>query len=83
MLVAKNIKLLVVHCSDTQDRKNITAVDIHNMHLKFLNSLRFIILNSILWIWLNLILPLRKLSTNSSFAEIKIVSNNDIFSEQQ
>ena len=35
MLVSKNIKLLVVHCSDTQDRKNFTAVDIHNMHLKF------------------------------------------------
>ena len=29
---------------------------------------------------LNLILPLRKFSTSSSFAEIMIVSNKDIFS---
>jgi N-acetylmuramoyl-L-alanine amidase len=35
MLVAKNIKLLVVHCSDTQDDKPLTAFDIHKMHLKF------------------------------------------------
>ena len=35
MLMNKNIKLLVVHCSDTENNKNLTAVDIHEMHLKF------------------------------------------------
>ena len=35
MLVAKNIKLLVVHCSDTPNNKNLTANDIHKMHLGF------------------------------------------------
>ena len=35
MLVAKNIKLLVVHCSDSDDNENLTAVDLHKMHLNF------------------------------------------------
>ena len=30
-----NIKFLVVHCSDTNDRENLDALDIHNMHLSF------------------------------------------------
>ena len=35
MLITKNIKLLVVHCSDTKDSENLTAIDLHKMHLKF------------------------------------------------
>ena len=35
VLVPKNIKLLVVHCSDSDDSKKLTALDIHKMHLKF------------------------------------------------
>lgn len=35
MLIAKNIKFLVVHCSDTEDSKNIMAIDLHKMHLGF------------------------------------------------
>ena len=35
MLDSKNIKLLVVHCSDSENGQNLTAIDIHNMHLKF------------------------------------------------
>lgn len=35
MLISKNIKLLVVHCSDTDDNCNIKAIDIHQMHLGF------------------------------------------------
>lgn len=35
MLLAKNIKLLVVHCSDTEDSTNLTALDLHKMHLGF------------------------------------------------
>lgn len=35
MLFTKNIKLLVVHCSDSDDSKNLSALDIHKMHLKF------------------------------------------------
>jgi N-acetylmuramoyl-L-alanine amidase len=31
----KNIKYLVVHCSDTSDLDNLCALDIHNMHLNF------------------------------------------------
>ena len=34
-LINKNIKLLVVHCSDTEESKRLTAIDLHNMHLKF------------------------------------------------
>ena len=35
MLVKENIKLLIVHCSDTNDNEDISAIDIHNMHLGF------------------------------------------------
>lgn len=35
MLVAKNIKFLVVHCSDSDDCETLTALDIHKMHLSF------------------------------------------------
>ena len=35
MLITSNIKLLVVHCSDTENTKNLNAVDIHKMHLNF------------------------------------------------
>jgi N-acetylmuramoyl-L-alanine amidase len=35
MLINTNIKLLVVHCSDTENNKNIDVTDIHKMHLNF------------------------------------------------
>ena len=35
MLTEKNISLLVVHCSDTENNKKISAIDIHKMHLSF------------------------------------------------
>ena len=35
MLIVKNIKLLVVHCSDTKDSQNLCASDLHKMHLEF------------------------------------------------
>ncbi|MDC0457937.1 N-acetylmuramoyl-L-alanine amidase [Alphaproteobacteria bacterium] len=35
MLSKSNIKHLVIHCSDTPDDKNLTAKDIHSMHLSF------------------------------------------------
>lgn len=35
MLKETEIKLLVVHCSDTEDKKNLDAKYIHNMHLSF------------------------------------------------
>ena len=35
MLVPENIKLLVVHCSDTKNNENVNARDIHKMHLNF------------------------------------------------
>lgn len=35
MLIKNNIKLLVVHCSDTTDDEEIGALDIHKMHLEF------------------------------------------------
>lgn len=31
----ENIKLLIVHCSDTHDHLNLRANDIHKMHLSF------------------------------------------------
>ena len=31
----KDVRLLVVHCSDTNNNQNLTAIDIHKMHLKF------------------------------------------------
>jgi len=35
MLESFNIKILVVHCSDTPDDKALKAIDIHKMHLGF------------------------------------------------
>ena len=35
MLIKDNIELLVVHCSDTDNKNNVTALDIHKMHLNF------------------------------------------------
>lgn len=35
MLLTKNIKLLVVHCSDTENKMPLGALDIHQMHLNF------------------------------------------------
>lgn len=35
MLIDSNIKLLVVHCSDTENNKDLNALDIHKMHLDF------------------------------------------------
>ena len=34
MLIIKNIKLLVVHCSDNKDNQNLSSLDLHKMHLK-------------------------------------------------
>jgi len=35
MLKKKEIKFLIVHCSDTPDEENLQATDIHKMHLSF------------------------------------------------
>lgn len=35
MLKYDNVSLLVVHCSDTDDNRNLSAIDIHQMHLSF------------------------------------------------
>ena len=35
MLKNTNIKLLVVHCSDTDNGEDLSALDIHKMHLEF------------------------------------------------
>ena len=35
MPLMKEIKLLVVHCSDTKNSEKISAIDIHKMHLGF------------------------------------------------
>ena len=35
MLISRNIKLLVVHCSDTNNGEDLSAFDIHKMHLNF------------------------------------------------
>ena len=35
MLDKNNIKYLIVHCSDTGDKKPINASDIHKMHTEF------------------------------------------------
>lgn len=35
MLIIPKIKLLVVHCSDTDNNENLNATDIHKMHLNF------------------------------------------------
>ena len=33
MLISRNIKLLVVHCSDTDNEEDLSAWDSHKMHL--------------------------------------------------
>jgi N-acetylmuramoyl-L-alanine amidase len=35
MLINNKVSLLVVHCSDTKDSLNLSAIDIHKMHLEF------------------------------------------------
>ena len=35
MLINSNIRLLVVHCTDTENDKHLNAIDIHKMHLSF------------------------------------------------
>ena len=35
MLNSSSIKFLIVHCSDTDNDKNLNAIDIHKMHLNF------------------------------------------------
>lgn len=35
MINSKNIKYLVVHCSDTENNEDLTAINIHEMHLNF------------------------------------------------
>ena len=35
MLKTENIKFLVVNCSDSEDSNNLSAFDIHKMHLNF------------------------------------------------
>ena len=35
MLLSENITLIVVHCSDTENDLNLSAIDIHKMHLGF------------------------------------------------
>lgn len=35
MIINKNISLLVVHCSDTENNLDLSATDIHKMHLEF------------------------------------------------
>ena len=35
MLYSNKIKFLIVHCSDTCDEENLSAIDIHKMHLSF------------------------------------------------
>ena len=35
MLINKKISLLVVHCSDTPNNQNLSAIDVHKMHLSF------------------------------------------------
>lgn len=35
IIMKENIKFLVVHCSDTEDKKDLRALDIHKMHINF------------------------------------------------
>ena len=35
MLISRKIKLLVVHCSDTDNGEDLSALDIHKIHLNF------------------------------------------------
>ena len=35
MLKKTDVKYLIIHCSDTPENKNLSAVDIHKMHIGF------------------------------------------------
>ena len=35
MLFTEDIKLLIVHCSDSENHMDLNAIDIHKMHLDF------------------------------------------------
>ena len=35
MLTNQNVKFLIVHCSDTENKLSLQAIDIHKMHLNF------------------------------------------------
>jgi N-acetylmuramoyl-L-alanine amidase len=35
MLIKNNIKKIIIHCSDTNDSNDVSAKDIHEMHLGF------------------------------------------------
>ena len=35
MLFTKDVKLLIVHCSDSENHMDLNAIDIHKMHLDF------------------------------------------------
>lgn len=35
MLETHNVKYLIIHCSDTADDRDLSALDIHKMHLNF------------------------------------------------
>ena len=35
MLNSNKIKFLIVHCSDTNNNDNLSAIDIHKMHMSF------------------------------------------------
>ena len=35
MLIDTEINLLVVHCLDTENSQDLSAIDIHRMHLEF------------------------------------------------
>lgn len=35
MKIIDDVKLIVIHCSDTPNDQNISAIDIHKMHLGF------------------------------------------------
>ena len=35
VIIKEDIKFLVVHCTDTDDKKNLKALDIHKMHINF------------------------------------------------
>lgn len=34
-LILKDIEFLVIHCSDTDDKQNLSAINLHKMHLNF------------------------------------------------
>ena len=35
MLIKEKIEFIIIHCSDTPDTSNLSALDIHKMHLGF------------------------------------------------